>query len=195
MKNGEKPSITYVPQQRATQEELNQPNGYENKIRSYLSFRSFGFSESEASRLSGLHHASIGSLRLRDPDFKAAEEALNSVPELENVIRREGNKVKLLHLHYETKLLLDTLAQGLEALPEEDRRYLFLSRAKPMQVSFQPQEQGTIGGVSLTINVGEQEIASVEARRAVAQQLLQDFDASKKYRNPDQPLIEGEVIE
>lgn len=185
-----------VKDARATPEELAIEPG-RGLQSGYLSLRAKGFTEEQARRLTGVNVNSIRRWRDTDPDFKEAEAQIATTAEIEDAIRRESNKAKYLHTLIEIQSLIKVHEEGWdsEELSAKEVDYLFLARNKPIVTNQQVAEAMVNSGINLQININEKEVQSIEAKKAAAKQLLADFDASKKYRNPDeQQLIEGEVL-
>jgi len=183
---------------KATQEELDAPNGYQIRKQEYLDLRCNGFTEREASLLSGFTANSIRRERANDSSFEAIEKSIASVPERQTYLMRIKYTAAIAHALKEKELAvraLDPETDGLDGLSEREFSYHMETRKSLPRGQLEVESGGSGGSLNLTINLGENEIKSVEARRAVAQQLLSDFDASSKYRNSDLPLIGGEIVE
>jgi hypothetical protein len=91
---------------------------------------------------------------------------------------------------------------GLECLSRRDYDYLTDIRTKVYTFSNLAAMRGKTGqddstgsSVNVTVNIGQDAVESVEAKRAAAQKLLRDFNASDKYLGEDRQLIEGHVVE
>jgi len=192
VENGaEEYTTKYIPQQRATEKELNEP-----MFKYYRALLAMGLPQAKAQGLAGISGNALRYYRDNDPDFRKAEAAVLPHAQLLTFAQEQELTNRILAGFVDKEIILAALEEdGIEGLTDKQLSYLRLIRSKQTPLHAPVTEQTGVGGVNLTINLGEQEVQSIEARRAVAKQLLQDFDASKKYSNPDEQLaIEGEIL-
>lgn len=161
----------------------------------YLSYRSCGFGEREAAKLSGVSQRSVQRWRAYDPRFKVLDtEGLSEL--------RAKVSVNYLQMEFTRnfRMLLDVdravITKKLQAKPLTKEDIDYLGKIRPMYTPQQlsalegtilPEEFHATGSLNINVTVNGQSVDNEAARQAAARQLLRQFVTNRD-------VIEGEVV-
>ena len=170
----------------------------------YLAYRATGFTPKEAIELLGLRLATLLRWRKRDPFFASWER--ERLRELQRrgyeILRIEFVRNMRLALYRDYKVLMKA-AVSLEELTPAERDYLRLIRRhytpeglvalERALTPIEKQPAPTIGQV--TVYVDGKQVEDVEARRAMAREVLERFRLNARLSGETGDAIEGDCRE
>lgn len=166
---------------------------------SYLSFRACGFMVKESCDLAGISLRTLFHWRNSDPEFLAFETTrLRELQDrmADDVIRFEFLRNMRLVLKKDFRILW----KGLYApnqMSKQEWAYLMKIRSHyttqdllALQRALMPEPEAAtaVAMASVTVMIGEKEVATIQAKQAAAAALLEKFTVNQKY------TVEGEVI-
>jgi len=145
----------------------------------------------------------------RYPSHDLLVKDLGRVTEEELAMWERASRVQFLNLFgrflsYDAAFVhrvVDKMLDDPQTVSKRDYEYFKEIRTKVYTWNNLNQLKGIVGpqqqdsSVSVTVNIDQRQIETDQARRAAARRLLSDFDSSRKYREPNQQLIEGQVLE